>query len=147
MFSSALIAFSVNSLIFLVLVGVTRQERRRGRRFFAVGVRAWLDGVVETLGERLAKGTDYFVRYFVQLNWYYSIHSVLRTLLRGLVTVYTYFENLFERNRKRTKKLRREKHELSEHNHLQQMAKHKEETALTPAQQRKLRKRILEGKE
>jgi hypothetical protein len=83
----------------------------------------------------------------VQLNWYYSIHSVLSAVLRGLIAVYTFFENIFERNRRRTKELRAEKRQLSELNHLRQMTDHRETTALSPAEQRRLRKRTLEGKE
>lgn len=146
MISSALTAFLTSLATFVVLVLVTQQERQRGRRFFAAGVRGWLDAKVDQAGKGIFGGFDHFMKYIVQLNWYYSIHSVLRTLLRGLVAIYTYFENMFERNRKRTKDLRAEKRQLSELSHLQQVAKHKEETALTPAQQQRLRKKQLEGK-
>lgn len=146
MVSTALTVFSVSFCTFLVLVGVTQQERRRGRRFFAAGLRTWLDRLVERVARGLGRRVDHFVKYIVQLNWYYSIHGVLRTFLRGIVAVYTYFENLFERNRARTKQLRKEKRELNELNHLRQMAKYKEETALSPAEQRRLRKKKLEGK-
>lgn len=147
MLSTALTAFLISVTTFVMLVLVTQQERRRGRRFFATTLRSWLDRKIDHLGKRVGEHGDHFMKYMVQLNWYYSIHSVLRTLLRGLVVVYTYFEDMFERNRRRTKKLRTEKRQLNELSHLQQVAKHKEETALTPAEQRKLRKRKLEGRE
>lgn len=99
------------------------------------------------VSNRITESVTHFMRYMVQLNWYYSIHSVLRTILRSLVAAYTFFENIFERNRKRTKELRAEKKQLSEQNHLRQMADHRESTALTPAEQRRLRKKTLEGKE
>lgn len=129
------------------MVIVTQQERRRGRRFFAAGLRGWCDDRADQLERGTTRSIDHFVKYIVQLNWYYSIHGVLRTFLRVIVAVYSYFESVFERNRARTKQLRKEKREINELNHLQQMAKHKEETALTPAEQRRLRKRKLEGKE
>jgi len=62
-----------------------------------------------------------------------------------LVTFYTYFENIFENNRKRTKQLRAEKRELNEFNHLQQMTDHRKETALTASQQKKLKDKNLKG--
>lgn len=147
MVSTALTTFLLCSFALVLLLVVTSKERRTGRRFFAVGLRSWLDGVVEIIGARIMQSVTHFMRYMVQLNWYYSIHSVLRTVLRGLVAVYTFFEHLFERNRKRTKELRAEKRQLSELNHLRQMADHRENTALTPAEQRRLRKKTLEGKE
>ncbi|MCA9362537.1 hypothetical protein KC906_04130 [Candidatus Kaiserbacteria bacterium] len=144
MLPTALTALAVSLGTFVVLVGVTVQERRRGRRFFAGSVRQWCDAKADRLERGTTESIDHFVKYMVQLNWYYSIHSVLRTFLRAIVAVYTYFEHVFERNRERTKQLRNEKRKLSELNHLRQMTKHKEETALTPAEQRKLRKKKLE---
>jgi hypothetical protein len=146
MLSTAVTAFAASLFTFLVLAIMTRQERRRGRRFFAAGARGWLDKVVEKVANWWGRSWDHFAKYWVQLNWYYGIHGVLRTFLRGIVKIYTYFEQMFERNRARTKQLRKEKRELSELNHLRQMALHKEETALTPAEQRKLRKKKLEEK-
>jgi hypothetical protein len=144
MISGAVAALVVSIFVFISLLLVVQKERRRGRRFFAAGLRAWLDGQVDRIGMWVVRGWDHFVKYIVQLNWYYSIHSVLRTMLRVIVAVYTQFENVFERNRARTKKLRAEKRQLSELNHLRQMAEHKQDTTLTPAQQRKLRKQKLE---
>jgi hypothetical protein len=59
---------------------------------------------------------------------------------------YASFEKIFERNRNRTKKLRMEKRQLNSINHLSQMADHKVDTALTPAQKKKLRHKKLEEK-
>lgn len=144
---SALTAFLVSAFSLLLLVGITRQERRRGRRFFAVRFRAWLDRVVAWFLQGIQRNGNHFMKYIVQLNWYYSIHSVLRTILRTLVALYTYFETVFERNRKRAKELRSEKRQLDKDNHLQQMTVHRADTALSPSEQRQLRKRKLEGKD
>jgi len=147
MVTSAFTALLVSLVIFTVLAVVTQYERRRGRRLFASGFRTWLDGVVDAISYILLKSLNHFTRYIIQLNWYYSIHSVLRTLLQGMIAVYTYFENIFERNRARAKRLRAEKRQLNENNHLQQMTNHRVETALTPTQQQRLRSQKLEGKE
>lgn len=146
MVTSALTVFLVSVFVFFTTLILVQRERRYGRRFFAERLRAFFDRGVEKIGKSILNSWNHFVRYIVQLHWYYSIHSVLRTMLRALVVTYTYFEKIFERNRSRTKKLRAEKRQLSELNHLQQMAVHKEDTALTPAEKRKLRKKKLEGK-
>jgi hypothetical protein len=128
-----------------VLTILVHKERRRGRRFFASNVRNWLDQKVSGGSDLLLRGWEHFDKYVVQLNWYYSIHSVLKTILRALVAFYTYFENIFESNRKRTKQLRAEKRQLNEFNHLQQMTNHRKETALTATQQKKLKDKKLKG--
>ena len=139
-------AFGISVFAFIALLAMVRAERRRGRRFFAGGVRGWCDVQCDRSGQWVLRSWDHFVKYVVQLNWYYSIHGVLRTMLRAIVAVYTRFEDVFERNRARTKQLRKEKRELSELNHLRQMTEHKAETALTAAEKRKLNKKGLEGK-
>ena len=145
MITTATIIFAVCSLVFLALTLLVHKERRRGRRFFAVKFRNWLDDRVSSGGRLLINGWEHFNKYIVQLNWYYSIHSVLKTILKTLVTFYTYFENIFENNRKRTKQLRSEKRYLKESNHLQQMTDHRKETALTASQQKKLKDKKLKG--
>jgi len=134
----------VSGFSLLLLMIIIEKERRRGRRFFFVGLRGWLDRVVEGVEQWLARSWRHFIKFILQLNWYYSIHSVLRTILKMTVAVYTYFENIFENNRTRTKRLRAEKRKLKEKNHLQKMADHKKDSALTPSQQKKLRHQKLE---
>lgn len=145
MITTAAVTLLISSLVFVVLIVLVHKERRRGRRFFASHARNWLDKKVAAGSSMLLKGWDHFDKYVVQLNWYYSIHSVLKTILRALVAFYTYFENIFESNRKRTKQLRAEKRQLNEFNHLQQMTNHRKETALTAAQQKKLKEKKLKG--
>ena len=146
MVTSALTAFLASIVFFVVLVVMTQQERRRSRRFFAADLRSWIDILVLRVEQRTVRSFNHFMRYMVQLSWYYSIHSVLRTILKALIAAYTYFEDLFERNRQRAKELRAEKRQLSELNHLRQMADHRVDTALTPKQQKKLKDETLEGK-
>jgi len=144
MAEQALIVFGISVFVFVVTALVVRKERQRERRFFAPTVRSWLDHWVVRFESWVGRTWQHFTRYILQLHWYYSIHSVLRGALRVIVAMYTYLEALFERNRHRAKQLRAEKRQLGELNHLQQMATHKEETALTPTQKRKLRKQKLE---
>ena len=146
MYDTALIAFITAIVFFIILSGMVRKERLRGRRFFAGGLRVSLDAFVESTAKSLGSKWQHFSRYIVQLNWYYSIHAFLKGILAVIVKFYTFFEDKLERNRKRAKQLRAEKRQLNEVNHLHQMTKHKEDTALTPAQKRKLKKKNLEGK-
>lgn len=142
----AVLYFLVSVGVFVALLLLTSKERGRGRRLFARGLREKLDVWCERLFARVSDAIAHFLRYIVQLHWYYSIHSVLKGMLRVIVAVYTGVESMFERNRKRTKELRAEKRQQNELSHLKQMSDHKAETALSPAQQRKLRDKQLEGK-
>lgn len=146
MITSAVVAFVSSLLVFCILLMIVRGERRRGRRFLLANFRMWLDSRLDVLIGYLSRKYDHFVRYVLQLNWYYSIHSVLRMWLRMIVKLYTYFEDVFENNRTKTKKLRAEKRQIKTITHLQQMADHKVETALTPSQKRRLRHKKLEEK-
>ena len=141
---TASIPFGVSVLVFCALVFLFHMERRRGNRLFAVSLREKIDALVNDAGAFLQRQWRHLVRYVLQLSWYYSLHSLLKNLLKLLVAVYTFFEQLFEKNRKRTRALRAEKKELHASNHLRQMSEHQEETALTATQKRRLRKRKLE---
>lgn len=144
MINTAITTVLVSGFLLLLLMIIIEKERRRGRRFFFVGLRGWLDAVVFAVEQWLVRSWQHFTKFILQLNWYYSIHSVLRAILKMIVAVYTYFETIFENNRTRTKRLRAEKRKLKEKNHLQKMADHKKDLALTPAQQKKLKKQKLE---
>lgn len=146
MIYSAAIACITSIVVLFALLVIVKAESRRGERFFATSFRSWLDKRVDIIGGWLLKSFEHFIKYILQLHWYYSIHSVLRTLLQVLVKFYTFFENLFERNRARAKKLRSEKKKLKTENHLSKIAEHREETELTPTQKQKLRHKKLEGK-
>jgi hypothetical protein len=123
---------------------VVRVEEARGKRLLLGGVRQVLDAKIFSLGRWCDGVWHHFVRYIVQLGWYYSIHSLLRTILQVLVSVYTYIENIFERNREKTKVLRRERKQKTRQTHLTQIAEHKAEVALTPSEQAALRQQKLE---
>ena len=141
------VTFSAVSIgFFSLMLTVVHLEQKRGKRFFAGGLRSWLDRVISGTETRLATSWNHFIRYIVQLNWYYSIHSVLKAILQAMQFSYFSFEKLFERNRARAKKLRAERREINQLSHLSQVAEHKEETSLTESQKRKLRHKKLEEK-
>jgi hypothetical protein len=146
MIQSAVTFLAMSIGVFTLMLIVVQIERRKCKRLFAARVRGGLDKVIRAFEIWLIRTWNHFVRYVVQLNWYYSIHSVLKTLLLTIQMFYASFEKIFERNRNRTKKLRMEKRQLNSINHLSQMADHKVDTALTPAQKKKLRHKKLEEK-
>lgn len=143
---AALLYFVISVVFFTTLVLITSKERRLGRRLFASGFRSWLDMVLGFVYDAISKRARNFYRYILQLHWYYGMHAILKNILRVIVAAYTGMESLFERNRRQAKRLRAEKRHQNELNHLTQMSAHKAETALTPAQQKKLRAKQLEGK-
>lgn len=138
------ITFCIITFVFLLFLIVIRKERLRGQRFFLKEVRARLDIKVDNIEKKTIVNLEHFVKYILQLHWYYSIHSILKAILRLIVVFYSYFEKTFEWNRAKAKQLRAEKRQLGTLNHLQQMAEHKESTTLSSAQKKKLRHTKLE---
>ncbi len=140
MLESALLAFGVSTLGFGLLYILTYYEyvsgRRLGRR-----VRVALDILVTIVVSWWDNVTTHLIRYVLQLGWYYSLHSILRTILLGLVEGYHALEAVFERNRARTKELRRELKQRKQRNHLDEIHEHKANTALTETEKRRRRKR------
>lgn len=131
-------------VLFVVMAVVVRIEEARGKRLFLGGARRVLDKKILDIHRWLDDTWHHFMRYIVQLGWYYSIHSLLRTILRVLVSIYTFIEHIFERNREKTKTLRKERKQKTRQTHLTQIADHKAETALTPTEKATLRKQKLE---
>jgi hypothetical protein len=96
----------------------------------------------------LATQWRFLVKHTIQLSWYYSIHSALRTVLTVLVQLYDRLELVFVRNRERAKVLRAERRAHSkqgEQSHLTAIREHKTATALTPAEKKKLKAKRLRG--
>ena len=133
--------------LFGALLVMVQAEKKRGKRFLLAGLRGHLDHYFALIGLRIVSIWDHFVKYIVQLGWYYGIHSFLRAVLATLVAFYEKVEHVFENNRRRTRQLRAEKKNGSAEpsGHLAEMAQHKADTALTPAQQRKLKETHLKG--
>ncbi len=137
--------FLVSAVAFVGFALLVSLEERNARRFIGGRFRANLDSRIERVGHQFENHWKHLSRYILQLGWYYSVHSILRTILGALVSVYTFVESIFEKNRVRTKELRKEfKRQLHRKNHLTHMREHKEETALSPAEQEALKTKTLE---
>jgi hypothetical protein len=130
---------------FLVLSAVVGTEERRGSRLALVSLRGVLDRVVVWVVARLAATVHYLDRHIIRLSWYYSLHSFLQALLKIVVSLYDYLEGWFHLNRRRARALRAERRAAqSTGGVLHSIAKHKAETALSPAEKKKLRSKKLE---
>lgn len=136
---------SISAALFISLMWAVAAERKRGKRFLLTRVRAWFDKHIAAIGLRTTLAWDHFTKYFLQLSWYYTVHSFLQATLRTIVAFYESIEQKFEMNRKRTRKLRAEKNQVTSENHLTEMTRHKIDTALTPAQQKRLKDKQLKG--
>jgi len=140
-----LVTFIASTTLFVVLALFVRLEQKRGKRLVMGSIRSRLDMMLIGLNRWVKEQWRHFVRYILQLGWYYSLHSFLRTFMRVLVAIYDYLETHFERNRVRTKHLRAEKKHRRT-GHLAKMAEHKAEIALTPEEEEQLRHQKLEEK-
>lgn len=147
MVSIGLVWLVASASIFCLLLLVIQAEKKRGKRFLLSGARSWFDSLMSRLGRKIVYTWDHVVKYVLQLGWYYGLHSLLQAVLKTIVRFYERVELVFEVNRRRAKELRAEKRQASEvpPSHLTEMAQHKADTALTPAQQRKLKDRQLKG--
>ena len=128
----------------LVFALVVQLEQKKAHRLVGARFRATLDRGVEKGAAGLKRRWRHVMRYVVQLGWYYGIHSLLRGILKVLISIYTFFEQMFERNRLRTKELRQELKRHIGKSHLTEMADHKAETTLSPEEQEQLKKQKLE---
>ena len=148
MLSAAAIILIATSAAFTLWFTLVTIEQARGHRIVLQAVRRGLDRFLAGFAAQIRRTYEHFSKFVVQLGWYYSVHSFLRAILRLLIATYEYFESHFEQNRKRAKELRAERRRQldKQRTHLTEMAEHKVETALSPAQQKKVKKDHLDGK-
>lgn len=145
MLTTAITTFVTCLVLFVVMAVLVQTEQTKGRRLVLVFVRGWLDRKIVLVLKRLSDSWHHFSHYVVRLGWYYSIHSLLRTILAMLVSSYNFLEGMFENNRVKTKELRLRKKKSLQQTHFSKIADHKVETALTTEQQKALRKDKLEN--
>ena len=143
--TSAFVVFIASVVAFGGYALLVTLEERNARRFIGGRFRDRLDSRLEHIGHQFENHWKHLSKYVLQLGWYYSVHRILRTILGSLVFVYTFFEGIFERNRLRTKELRKEfKRQLHKKSHLTEIAEHKEGTSLSEAEKEALKTRKLE---
>jgi hypothetical protein len=129
LFLSAFVAFVVLASFFSV-------EEKKGRLFLSKA-RGHLDRALDAFVRFISERFVYLGRHIFKLGWHYGIHKFLRFIMTVLVKSYDLLERWFMSNRERARVIKLEK-KARAGGHLSEMAKHKEESALTETQKKKL---------
>lgn len=127
------VGYSVGILLILTVLFIV--EDRKGTKVVAVRVRNVLDAV---LGKLAIKGSThgyFFGKGFARLVFHYSMHGVLKRFLQFLKKWEQRVETMLHRNRTVAKQIQGEK----QRTHLDEIADHKSETALTDSEKEQLR--------
>ena len=137
--------FVLSIVAFIFFLWLFAAEEKRGKRFFFVGTRAWLDSAFDRVTAWIANRLVYLGRHTIKLSWYYSLHKTLRLLLTILVKAYDSLEVIFMQNKERARTIKLEKKGLNNPSgHFNQVAEHKASTALSDTEKKKLLKKKLE---
>ena len=125
-----------SAALLLVLVALFKKEASRGERVMFSGARAQFDRAVMAVSAAFQKVMSRMGAGVFRVTLHYIMHQVLGALIESLMKVQKKLFELHERHLKISKAVREE----SEHNsHLDAIAAHKEETALTEAEKRKMK--------
>lgn len=136
--SVALTTLLSSTVTLILLTGVFQFEDYRGRRWFLSGLRRRFDYLITGMSQALGHRHP-FGRGFLRLLFHYLAHTLLRRLLAGLRGIEHGVERLIRRNRRAAKALDTAPKLSEASTHLQQIAEHKVETALTEREKRRLR--------
>lgn len=127
------LAYVGSSLIILaVLTFVYVVEDIRGKRLFLLGFRSYLDGLLLKLLAALKRFGSFFTHGFMRVLLHYGAHTILKRVLTTLRRLESRVENLVRQNRKIAKDI----HTSKTNNHLNAIAEHKEEVALSEEERR-----------
>jgi hypothetical protein len=136
--------FGGSIVLFSVYAALVAVEERNARRLFGGRFRAALDDRIVTFGANTTKRWKHISKFTLPLGLYYGIHSFLATIMRVLVSVYDRIEHVFEKNRTKTKELRKEFKKHLRESHLAKIADHKETMSLSKEDQETLLRNKLE---
>lgn len=136
--------FLFSSVLFLVGIVFVALEKKSNRRFILAGTRDQLDSGIEYVDAVVRAKYALILKRSLKLSWYYSLHTMLKAVMGLLVHSYDRLEQVVINNRARAKKVRAESRSLLQDNHLAEIEKHKQDTALTSKQKKKLRAEKLE---
>lgn len=112
-------------------------EDAKGKRLFFPGVRASLDSLFLFVLGLLGRFTSFFTHGFMRLLLHYSAHKILKRILSTLQKLEAKVENMVRHNRNVAKTIK----EAKEKSHLETIAEHKEEVALSEEEKRERRSR------
>ncbi len=136
--------FLASGLAFLVGLLLVLIERKRSSRIILSSLRNRLDNGIVLLDHEIRARYARIVKQSLKLSWYYSLHTMLKAVMGILVRSYDTLELVVIKNRARAKQVRAESRVAQVGNHLTEIVKHKQDTALTTKQKKKLRAEKLE---
>jgi len=125
------VGISFAALLLLTILFVI--EDIKGTRVFLVRFRAFLDSLLLQIAAKMQKWFSFFTTGFMRILFHYGAHTVLNRILAGLKRMELRVEELVRKNRKVARDLRNR-----ERNHLDDIADHKIEVALTSKEKEKL---------
>lgn len=129
------LTYVAGSVIFLsLLTFVYVIEDIKGERVFLIGVRSGLDKLLAAIVAKILSITSFFGNSFVRLLLHYGVHSILKRILATLRRLEKKVEDLVRQNRQVAKGIQIAKTRT----HLDAIAEHKEEVALTPKEKAKM---------
>ncbi len=128
----------VSVAVLLALTALYFFEDVRGERIFLPRARNSFDAALQALGHRLGLSGIFFRDGFLRLIMHYSVHTVLATVLHFLRGLEQRIEHAVRRNRKAAKDIKVQKQNRT---HLDEIAEHKTEVALSKKQKDELRAR------
>lgn len=140
--------FFTNLLLLIGLVLLLRHEKKAGGRLFWSNLRSNLDRKVTSFYEKLLGLYVIVARFVLGLAYRKVIHIFLKTILETIASIYERLVRHFEHNRKQAKSLKKEKKQWKAKNssHLNIIANHQNQNALSPAEKKHKKDSALEGK-
>lgn len=135
--SAGLTVMGVSAVVLVVLTALFRAEMKRRERVLLGGVRGGLDAMVLYITGIFGRLCAHLQAGVIRTTMHYIVHHVLEGVISVLLRLQKRLFRVYEKN-----KWHHNPSSGSENTdpHLTAIAEHKKETALTPAQKRKLRK-------
>jgi hypothetical protein len=127
------VGVSVAVLLFLTFVYVV--EDIKGKRVFLTRTRSLFDVLLLGIIVKLSAVVSFFTHGFMRVLLHYGAHTVLKRVLAALRTLEKRVEDLVRHNRKVVKDISAAKTRT----HLDAIAEHKEEVALSEKQKEQMR--------
>lgn len=131
----ALTYVGVSVAVLAVLTFIYVVEDIKDRRIFFIGLRTRLDAFFSFVLLKLSRFISFFTHGFMRILLHYGAHTVLKRVLAGLRKLEKRVEDLVRHNRKVAKDI----HAAKARTHLDAIAEHKEDVALTDTEKKRMR--------
>lgn len=125
----------VSVAVLLLLTFVYVVEDIKGKRIFFTRVRSWFDILLLGIIAKLSVVVSFFTHGFMRVLLHYGAHTILKRVLNTLRNLEKRVEDLVRHNRKVVKDISAAKTRT----HLDAIAEHKEEVALSEKQKEQMR--------